>query len=154
MLFRSREYAEVYSEGKILVEWFHELGQELLSIYDNLATAQPPEPAEDIFEMAEGTPVPFTKGSATNYKEITVISGKGGTGKTTVVGSLAHLAENKILADNDVDAADLHLLLTPTIREEHDFVGGTKAIVDPEKCTGCGKCAVECPENALMLKKI
>jgi len=144
-----REYAEVYSEGKILVEWFPELRENLLRIYDNLATAQPPEPAEDVFELAEGSPAPFSKGSASNYKEVTVISGKGGTGKTTVVGSLAVLAENKILADNDVDAADLHLLLAPTVREGHDFVGGTKAEVDPLQCTGCGKCADACHFNAI-----
>jgi len=144
-----REYAEVYSEGKILVEWFPELRQNLLNIYDNLATAQPPEPAEDAFELAEGSPAPFPEGTASNYKEITVISGKGGTGKTTVVGSLAHLAENKILADNDVDAADLHLLLAPTVREGHDFVGGTKAEIDPTKCTACGKCAEACHFNAI-----
>lgn len=139
-----REYAEVYSEGKILVEWFPGLRENLLNIYDNLATAQPQEPSEDVFELAEGSPAPFPEGSAPNYKEITVISGKGGTGKTTVVGSLAHLAANKVLADNDVDAADLHLLLAPAVREGHDFVGGTKAEIDPAKCIGCGKCAEAC----------
>lgn len=144
-----REYAEVYSDGKILVEWFPELRQNLLSIYDDLATALPPEPAEDIFDLATGSPAPFAKGSASNYKEITVISGKGGTGKTTVVGSLAHLAENKILADDDVDAADLHLLLVPTVREGYDFMGGTKAEIDPAKCTACGKCAEACHFNAI-----
>jgi MinD superfamily P-loop ATPase len=144
-----REYAEVYSEGKILVEWFPELRQNLLGVYDNLATAQPPEPAEDVFEIAEGSPEPFAKGTVSSSKEITVISGKGGTGKTTVVGSLAVLAENKILADNDVDAADLHLLLAPTVREGHDFVGGTKAEIDPTKCTACGKCAEACHFNAI-----
>jgi MinD superfamily P-loop ATPase len=144
-----RKYAEVYSEGKILVEWFPELCENLLDIYDALATAQPPEPPEDVFELAEGSQSPFAKGSARSYKEITVISGKGGTGKTTVVASLAQLAENKILADNDVDAADLHLLLTPTVREGHDFVGGTKAEIDPAKCTACGKCAEACHFNAI-----
>jgi MinD superfamily P-loop ATPase len=144
-----RKYAEVYSEGKILVEWFPELRQNLLSIYDDLATAQPPEPAEDIFDLATGSPAPFAKGSASNYKEITVISGKGGTGKTTVVGSLAVLAENTILADNDVDAADLHLLLSPAVREGHDFVGGTKAEIDAAQCIGCGKCSAACHFNAI-----
>lgn len=144
-----REYAEVYSEGKILVECFPELRQNLLDIYDNLATAQPPEPAEDVFELAEGSPVPFPEGTASNHKEITIISGKGGTGKTTVVGSLALLAENQVLADNDVDAADLHLLLAPTVREGHDFFGGTKAKIDTAKCIGCGKCAEACHFNSI-----
>ena len=81
---------------------------------------------------------------------MTVISGKGGTGKTTVVASLAQLAENKILADNDVDAADLHLLLAPTVREAHDFVGGTKAEIDSANCIGCGKCADACHFHAIL----
>ncbi|MCK4546493.1 MAG: 4Fe-4S binding protein [Candidatus Eisenbacteria sp.] len=83
-------------------------------------------------------------GSAQDYKEITVISGKGGTGKTTVVASLAHLAKQQVLADNDVDAADLHLLLVPRVYEVHDFSGGTKATIEPDECTGCGECAEAC----------
>ena len=144
-----RKYAEAYSSGQILVESFPELRENLLKIYDELKTAMPTLYEEDIFDLSEGDPAPFPTGSAEQYKEITIISGKGGTGKTTVVGSLAHLAENKILADNDVDAADLHLLLSPTIHETHDFVGGTKAIIEPEKCTGCGICAEACHFNAI-----
>lgn len=144
-----REYAEVYSGGKILVDSFPDLATNLMNIYDNLLTATPPVPAEDVFTLPEATPKAFVKGSSDSYKEITIISGKGGTGKTTVVGSLACLAENKVLADNDVDAADLHLLLTPTVHESHDFAGGTKAEVDPEKCIGCGKCAELCHFNAI-----
>ena len=146
-----REYAEAYSGGKILVEWFPELRDNLLSIYDTLLAATPPQPAVDVFELAQGDRIPFEKSTAESHKEITVISGKGGTGKTTVVASLAHLAKNKVLADNDVDAADLHLLLAPTVREGHDFVGGTKATIDPTKCTGCGKCAEACHFKAIGL---
>jgi len=80
-----------------------------------------------------------------------VISGKGGTGKTTVTGSLAQLFDNQILADNDVDAADLHLLLAPTVYEGHDFVGGTKAEIDAAKCIGCGKCAEACHFDSIRL---
>lgn len=144
-----RKYAEIYSEGKILVDHFPELRENMLNIYCNLLAAKPPEPVEDIFDLATGEPSPFEVGSASNYKEVTIISGKGGTGKTTVVASLAHLAKNKILADNDVDAADLHLLLTPTVREGHDFAGGTKASIDSKKCIGCGKCAQACHFNAI-----
>jgi len=60
-------------------------------------------------------------------KELVVISGKGGTGKTSLVASLAMLAENKVLADCDVDAADLHLVLEPTVKSREDFVGGKMA---------------------------
>jgi MinD superfamily P-loop ATPase len=92
---------------------------------------------------------PLSIGTADEYREVTVISGKGGTGKTTVTASFAVLAENQVLADNDVDAADLHLLLTPVVRESHPFVGGTKASVDSSKCIGCGKCAEACHFDAL-----
>jgi MinD superfamily P-loop ATPase len=109
-----------------------------------LAVALPPAPEEDGFMPSAGVLVPYPAGTAEDCKEITIISGKGGTGKTSVVGSLAHLASSAILADNDVDAADLHLLLQPTIREEHDFVGGTKAYIDAARCTGCGRCAEAC----------
>jgi len=144
-----RDYAEAYSEGSILVEQFPELRDNLLNIYDHLATATPPEPAAEVFELAPGKPAPLAQGTAENYKEITVISGKGGTGKTTVVASLAQLTGHQILADNDVDAADLHLLLVPTVREGHDFVGGTRATIDAALCIGCGKCADACHFNAI-----
>jgi len=62
-------------------------------------------------------------------REIVVISGKGGTGKTSLVASFAALAENAVLADCDVDAADLHIILEPNVKETHDFVGGKRARV-------------------------
>jgi MinD superfamily P-loop ATPase len=146
-----RDYAEAYSRGAILVERFPELRENLLGIFDRLETALPPVPADEPFPLAAGEQPPFAMGSAQRYREVTVISGKGGTGKTTVVASLAALAENKVLADNDVDAADLHLLLAPTVREQHDFAGGTKCLVDAEKCMGCGRCAVACHFDAIRL---
>ena len=113
--------------------------------------------------------------------EIVVLSGKGGTGKTTLLGCLAYLAENKVLADCDVDAADLHLLLDPIPRSENEFRSGVKARVEADLCTscevcvdlcefdaiamkdtaevntlgceGCGVCAYFCPEQAIMLDK-
>jgi MinD superfamily P-loop ATPase len=82
-------------------------------------------------------------------KELVVLSGKGGTGKTSIVGSLAALAEDKILADCDVDAADLHLLLEPVIRQEHEFWSGQVAVIDEEKCTQCGLCEELCRFEAI-----
>jgi MinD superfamily P-loop ATPase len=77
-------------------------------------------------------------------KEVVVLSGKGGTGKTSIVGSFAVLAKNKVLVDCDVDAADLHLLLQPAIREKHEFWSGQVAFIDREKCTQCGLCQEQC----------
>ena len=82
-------------------------------------------------------------------KEIVVISGKGGTGKTSVVASFAALADGAVLADCDVDAADLHLLLAPRIKQTYEFVGGKTAQVICDKCNGCGKCEEVCNFEAV-----
>jgi MinD superfamily P-loop ATPase len=82
-------------------------------------------------------------------KEVVVLSGKGGTGKTSIVGSLAALAERKVLADCDVDAADLHLLLKPRLKEETEFWSGQVACIDPDKCTECGLCQDLCRFDAI-----
>ncbi len=111
-------------------------------------------------------------------KELVVISGKGGTGKTSIVASLAQLARDKVMVDCDVDASDLHLILKPEIIRRSDFVGGGQPFIDREKCTsckdclelcrfdaisddieidriaceGCGVCAYFCPEKAITMK--
>jgi len=82
-------------------------------------------------------------------KEIVIISGKGGTGKTSLMASFAFLAKNAVLADCDVDAADLHLILTPNIREKHDFWSGVEAIIDPGLCALCGACCRLCRFEAI-----
>jgi MinD superfamily P-loop ATPase len=83
-------------------------------------------------------------------KEIVIISGKGGTGKTSITASLAALAAPKVvLADCDVDAADLHLILKPEILQRTEFRSGHKAIIRLEDCTGCGKCIEVCRFNAV-----
>ena len=84
-------------------------------------------------------------------KEIVVISGKGGTGKTSIVASFALLAEQKVLADCDVDAADLHLILAPRIRERGEFSGGRRAVVRQDDCVGCGACLARCRFDAVRM---
>jgi MinD superfamily P-loop ATPase len=86
-------------------------------------------------------------------KQLVILSGKGGTGKTTVAAALAHLASEEmsvVLTDADVDAANLELVLAPKKLEEHDFTGGQVAIIDPELCTACGICAEVCRFEAMV----
>jgi len=82
-------------------------------------------------------------------KELVVISGKGGTGKTSIVSSFATLAENKIMVDCDVDAADLHLILKPEIQKTTEFYSGKTAEIIEDKCTKCGKCIEVCRFEAI-----
>ena len=86
-------------------------------------------------------------------KQLVILSGKGGTGKTSVAAALAHLASHElpiVLADADVDAANLELVLAPTKLEEHVFMGGQVAIIDPERCSLCGRCAEVCRFDAVI----
>jgi len=82
-------------------------------------------------------------------QELVVISGKGGTGKTSLTASFAALAVRPVLADCDVDAADLHLVLAPRVRQSHDFKSGRQAIIRREKCTACGLCMEYCRFDAV-----
>lgn len=83
-------------------------------------------------------------------QECVIISGKGGTGKTSVTASFAALSAGRaVLADCDVDAADLHLVLTPKIVAKTDFRSGNEAVIRSEACTGCGTCAELCRFDAI-----
>jgi len=87
-------------------------------------------------------------------KQLVILSGKGGTGKTSVAAAFAHLAAagkppvRAVLADADVDAANLELVLSPRPLETHEFIGGSVAVIDPDKCQGCGTCAQVCRFDA------
>jgi MinD superfamily P-loop ATPase len=82
-------------------------------------------------------------------KQLTVLSGKGGTGKTTITASFATLARNAIIADCDVDVPDLHMLLHPQIIETKEFKGSKLAVIDETKCNGCGLCREKCSFDAI-----
>ena len=86
-------------------------------------------------------------------KEIVVISGKGGTGKTSLTASFAVLAgEDIVVADCDVDAADMHVFLQPDFAGKEEFFSGQLAVIDPETCIQCGKCADVCRFDAITVK--
>ncbi|MFC1868640.1 (4Fe-4S)-binding protein [Thermodesulfobacteriota bacterium] len=82
-------------------------------------------------------------------KELVVISGKGGTGKTSLVSSFASLAENMVLCDADVDAADLHLIMAPEAKKTIDFQSGHTAVIDRDRCTECSICRDLCRWGAI-----
>lgn len=82
-------------------------------------------------------------------KQLTIISGKGGTGKTTISSAFTSLAENAVIADCDVDAADMHLIMRPEIIEKKDFYGLKVASIDRGLCTSCGNCTRSCRFGAI-----
>jgi MinD superfamily P-loop ATPase len=111
-------------------------------------------------------------------KQLAIVSGKGGTGKTTIAAAFAALAKDKVMVDCDVDAADLHVLLKPKLLSQEEYFGGRSPYVDQEKCTqcslctgiccfhaiddgivdflaceGCGFCSHICPEKAIAMKE-
>jgi MinD superfamily P-loop ATPase len=119
------------------------------------------------------------KGAYTTLKQIAIVSGKGGTGKTSLTASFAALTHDLVIVDCDVDAPDLHMLLHPQIIEKHEFKGSKLAVIDqtkciecnlcetscrfdaitprlqidPLSCEGCGVCVVVCPEEAIRLQQ-
>lgn len=87
--------------------------------------------------------------SRDHIRELVVLSGKGGTGKTSLTASFALLANKAVLADCDVDAADLHLLLTPMVEQRHAFMSGHEAVIRQQDCTGCDICMDSCRFDAI-----
>jgi MinD superfamily P-loop ATPase len=83
--------------------------------------------------------------------QIAIVSGKGGTGKTTLSASFAYLSQKRVMADCDVEAPNLHIILKPEILETHEYSGSKKAILDQEKCIMCGLCEQVCRFEAIKL---
>jgi MinD superfamily P-loop ATPase len=82
-------------------------------------------------------------------KELVIVSGKGGTGKTSLTAAFAAISNNRVLCDADVDAADLHLLMAPNIQQRTDFVGGGVAVINHDACSECGNCIDLCRFDAI-----
>jgi len=155
-----RKIAEAYSVGDIVVEklpQYRELFEKIaLRIIELAGKERPVKKAEKTktlpakgVKKTEKSEQYRTPAGAGKPKELVVISGKGGTGKTSIVACFAALADNAGISDCDVDAADLFLILSPRIRERGDFSGGVKVEIDQDKCTGCGKCAEVCRFSAI-----
>jgi MinD superfamily P-loop ATPase len=89
-----------------------------------------------------------------HYKQIVILSGKGGTGKTTVATALSEIAKDKIVIDTDVDAANMHLVFDYYINSEYDYYGGKKAEINPNKCSQCGMCELVCRFDAIKEFKV
>jgi len=157
-----RAIAEIYSEGDIVVN--------KLPQYRNLFE----KIASRIIELAQKERKVKVKTTVNSYrskkavekdkqndlkeirkpKELVVISGKGGTGKTSLTASFAALAKETVISDCDVDAADLHLILKPQVIEKGYFSGGMRVEIDQNKCTSCGKCKRACRFSAIRSKNI
>ena len=84
-----------------------------------------------------------------NYKQIVILSGKGGTGKTTIATAFAEVAEDKIIVDADVDAANMHLVFNHYINSGYDYFGGKKAEINIDKCSQCSLCESICRFDAI-----
>jgi len=151
-----RRIAEIYSVGDLVIEKIPEYRDLLKELALKIVRrAQIKTPVRKRKKRAE-RPAPVVE-KAVQYrtysgekpKELVVISGKGGTGKTSLVACFAALAGDTIISDCDVDAADLHLILEPTIKERGSFSGGVNAEIDQDKCTQCGKCYEACRFDAI-----
>ncbi len=147
-----RSIAETYSKGDLVVEKlaqykkpFEEMAGKIIkkSRQKRVVKKKKGKGTEDIKQKIDKEKQDHTP-AGRKPKELVVISGKGGTGKTSLAASFAALSGRTLIADCDVDAADLHLILKPEIKERGTFSGSVLAEIDQEKCTACGKCKQEC----------
>jgi MinD superfamily P-loop ATPase len=157
-----RKIAECYSVGDLVVDQlpsyrhlFHTLINTLIlraqspkTLPKKASAIDPPEIVEQVPEPLKNPPNPH------KINELVIISGKGGTGKTSLTACFCAIEKMVAIADCDVDAADLHLILRPQIREKGVFIGGLHAAIDPEKCTGCGICIQHCRFDAIYGKNM
>jgi MinD superfamily P-loop ATPase len=156
-LANDREIAKAYSRGELALRALPHLQTTFLALRDQLAElaakgahAVPADLSANVASAVDTLPPETVQlGAKRAIRELVVISGKGGTGKTSLVASFFTLAERTAVADCDVDAADLHLILTPTEIERRAFRGGSAARIDPGPCNGCDLCAQLCRFGAI-----
>jgi MinD superfamily P-loop ATPase len=155
-----RRIAESYSRGELAVEAFPEMKRQFRDLSADLhKLAEGPRPdivvPQPIREVENPPTLPsadLPPGQAAAVKELVVISGKGGTGKTSVVASFFALADRAVVADCDVDAADLHLVLAPEVKKRWSFSGGSEAEIDMQACDACALCVDHCRFGAIAAK--
>jgi len=153
------EIARAYSRGELAVDAIPGLAPLFAGLFERLldlartGTSRGAGPRRDTPAAAtdrERMPSEVVQiGPVHDVRELVVISGKGGTGKTSIVASFFALAGNAAVADCDVDAADLHLVLDPVVDRRWTFAGGATAVIDPDRCTGCGLCIERCRFGAI-----
>ena len=152
-----RAIAECYSVGDMAVEKLPQYRDTFRAIAETIL-ARSQEKRPPLKSRGEKKDIPCSNlvevatknsSSGTVSKEVVVISGKGGTGKTSIAASFCAIEKNIVISDCDVDASDLHLVLSPVIKERGAFSGGEMAEIDPEKCTGCGECLAHCRFDAI-----
>ncbi len=156
----SRLIAQAYSRGELCSNALPELRAQFLALHERLRALAQTKPLRCVpkpvvpyaEESSQGSLLSemVRLGRKQELDELVVISGKGGTGKTSVVASFAVLAENAAMADCDVDAADLHLVLSPKVLERRSFSGGATAVIEPAACTECGLCSQHCRFGAIV----
>lgn len=149
-----RRYAEASSRGEVLVNKFLELkpifSKIMNGVYNNKVIEYNSFNAVGLETVKVPESLNKTQLPSNNlFKEIVVISGKGGTGKTSVTAALAELMTNKVLSDCDVDAANLHLIIEAKNFEKSEFSGGKKFFILEKSCISCGKCKELCQFEAI-----
>ena len=152
-----RKIAESYSRGELAVEKFPEIKKLFENTADeilNLAERERNVKKEASKVKISDNEAPeaakkYDASAGKKLKELVVISGKGGTGKTSLTASFTALAKSAVISDCDVDAADLHLVLSPEIKERGLFSGGVEVKIDQNKCTSCGECEKACRFSAI-----
>ncbi len=152
-----REIARIYSEGKLIAsetekynKLFTDIAQNIIEEAPKVVRQMPQSFSVQELKGEKEKPVSHAVHSAPSARQILVISGKGGTGKTSIAAAFSFYSRGEAaIADCDVDAADLHFILKPDIKDSGYFIGGEKMEIETGKCTGCGRCEEICKFDAV-----
>lgn len=147
----NRDYARACSEGLILAAEFASLRPEIINSFSRLLSESAvPDKIARSEAVGQKISVRRNSGGGSDYVEMTILSGKGGTGKTTVAGAFVSLSDSRVCADCDVDAANLRLILKDRLIESEKVCLGSLAEIDQRKCIKCGKCYDACRFDGIL----